>query len=402
MLEPSRIREQLGIVRWMLSSGSLLRVRGRLQRELPKAYRRGFYDTWVLSHIGARRRLARAPAGLVIPLTVKLSPTMRCNLKCAGCFAAHATAQGDLGLDLVERLVREARTMGTPSIGVIGGEPLLVRSLFDVFRANRDMGFYLVTNGTLVTRDVAERLRDVPNVITVVSIEGFRATNDALRGPGVFDRIMRAMGFLREARVGFGFSTVVHRANRDEVVSGAFIDHMIKQGCIAGGFLPYVPVGNAPRHDIVCTPEEVRGYYEKLDVLGRSRPILILKEGYSDGSFFNSGCGAAETLHVAANGVVEPCNGIQFTTADVHASSLEDVLASPFFSAIRELHPAGSRRCLVVTDPDGVLEAVKRHGAVPTHEGALENLEAYARVHREWPDASSPGLRQDPGVAACH
>lgn len=397
--EPSHLIEHLGILQWIVSSRSLLRVRARLQREMPSAYRKGFYDVWVKSHVGARRRLAKAPPGSVVPLTVKLSPTMRCNLRCKGCFAAHAPIDADLGLEVVSRLVAEARAMGTPSIGVIGGEPLLVHSLFDVFRANRDMGFYLVTNGTLVTREVCERLKELPNVLTVLSIEGFRATNDALRGKGVYDRILRAMSRLRDARVGFAFSTVVHRANRDEVVSAEFMDHMIAQGCIAGGFLPYVPVGNEPRFDIVCSPDEVKGYYAKLDELGRRRALLVLKEGYSDGTFFNSGCGAAETLHVSAHGVVEPCNGIQFTTANVKTSSLEEIVASPFFQAIRRLHPQRERRCLVITDPEGVLRAVKEHGAVETHEGALASLEAWAKAHHERDDRDPPP--PGPTMAVC-
>jgi MoaA/NifB/PqqE/SkfB family radical SAM enzyme len=199
-LDTSNLLEHLGIFRWMVSSRSLLRVRARLQRELSPGYRKGFYDVWVKSHIGARRRLAHPPPGSTIPLTVKLSPTMRCNLRCKGCFAAHAPISGDLGLDLVSRLVSQARSMGTPSIGVIGGEPLLVHSLFEVFRAHRDMGFYLVTNGTLVTREVCERLQELPNVLTVVSIEGFQPTNDALRGKGVYDGVLRAMGHMRDAR----------------------------------------------------------------------------------------------------------------------------------------------------------------------------------------------------------
>jgi hypothetical protein len=174
---------------------------------------------------------------------------------------------------------------------------------------------------------------------------------------------------------------------------------MIEQGCIAGGFLPYVPVGNEPRFDIVCSADEVKAYYAKLDQLSRTRALLVLKEGYSDGSFFNSGCGAAETLHVSAHGVVEPCNGIQFTTANVKTSSLEEIVASPFFRAIRDLHPHRERRCLVITDPDGVLEAVREHGAVETHEGALASLEAWTRAHR---DRSESGPRPvGPNMAVC-
>lgn len=375
------IGNRLFLGRWLSSTQGLIRVRNRLKREIPSTYRRGFQKAWVESHLGARRRQAKT-SDAVVPLTIKISPTMRCNLHCLGCFAAAAPSGSDLGLGLLSRLVGEARALGTPSIGVIGGEPLLVPGLFDVFDANRDMGFYLVTNGTKVDGAVCERLRTLPNVITVISVDGFAETNDANRGRGVYEQILAAMCRLKEAHVCFGFSTVVHRQNRKEVVSARFLDEMIGQGCLMGAFLPYIPVGNAPRHDIVCSPQEVKDYYAELDTLARSRAILILKEGYSDGTFLNSGCAAAETMHITGNGDAEPCNGIEFSTANVRSHGISEILESPFFQAIRDLHPERTRRCLVVTDPEGVLRVVNQCGALPTHAGALERLEAYARDFR--------------------
>ena len=68
-----------------------------------------------------------------------------------------------------------------------------------------------------------------------------------------------------------------------------------------------MPVGAEPRHEVVCTDGEIRDYYRRLDQLGATRALFILKEGYSDGTFLNQGCGAAQTVHVNADGAA--CQG---------------------------------------------------------------------------------------------
>lgn len=278
--------------------------------------------------------------------------------------------------------MRQASDAGVGTMGIIGGEPLLVPDIYELFAEFPHVGFYLVTNGTLVDQEVVDRLTTLPNVVPIVSLEGFENTNDALRGEGVYRKVLAAMKQMRDARLIFGFSTTVHRENVDEVVSVAFVDHMIAQGCYFGGFIPYIPVGASPRYALVCSEQEVRGYYQRLDRMARTRPIAILKEGYSDGTFFNQGCRAGSTIHITATGQAEPCNGIEFYTHDIGHHTIEQVLTSPFFQAIRDLHPDGPRRCLVDTDPDGVLRAIATHGAVETHDGALAHLQEWsAQLH---------------------
>lgn len=371
------IAERGFVSRWIGANSNLLLLQKRLKSEIPAQRRRGFYQTWVFSHLGARRRQFAADEELS-PLTIKVSPTLRCNLRCRGCFAGDSPASGDLRRETLDRIVERASALGIRSVGVIGGEPLLVSGIFETFRAFPRTGFYLVTNGTLVDDATVAKLQELPNVITIFSIEGFERTNDSLRGEGVFEQVLEGMRRLRDGKLIFGFSTVVHRENVDEVVSERYLDFMIGQGCFFGGFLPYVPVGSAPRYDVVCDEAEVREYYRRIDEISRTRPLLILKEGTSDGTFLNTGCGAGETIHITASGEAEPCNGIEFSTHNAYHADPEEIFSSAFFRDIRRLHRGKDRCCLVINHPEEVLQAVRRHAARPTHLTALEHLEAYA------------------------
>lgn len=373
----SSLGDRLRILRWIGGTRNLALLRRRMHRELDPEYLRGFYRTWVWGHARRRLQLQSTPRGTPSPLTIKLSPSMVCNLRCRGCFAADHPSKERLDPDTLERLVEQAEAVGVSTIGVIGGEPLLVRDILDLFRRFPQTGFYLVTNGTLVRPEIVEQLAELPNVVPIVSLEGFEQTTDALRGRGVYAKVMAAMDAMRDGGLVFGFSTTVHRDNVDEVVSARYLDHLIERGAYFGGFIPYIPVGADPMYDLVCTPREVEGYYRRLDELARTRPIGLLKEGYSDGSFFNQGCRAGSTIHVTASGEAEPCNGIEFSTHNVHEHSLVDVLQSPFFQAIRDLHGDGPRRCLVDVDPQRILDAIDATGATPTHAGSREHLERW-------------------------
>ena len=376
----SEIKSKLFISRWINSNRNVLAIYSRLQAELPKDYRKKFYKTWVLSHIGARKKLIGKKKKDYSPLTLKISPTMRCNLSCLGCFATDYPVESDMNYQHLVKIVEEAYKVGIPSVGVIGGEPLLFSNIFNLFKKFENIGFYLVTNGTKITNTVIENLTKLPNVITIFSIDGFEDVNDFLRGKGVFQKIMNSMYMMKSKGLAFGFSTSVHHKSKTDVLSEKFIDLMIEKGCIVGAFLPYIPVGKTPQYDLICSEEEIVDYYNKLEWYAQTKPILILKEGWSDGSFLNSGCAAGDTMHVTEKGEAEPCNGIEFFVDNTNESTVEEILNSDFFRDIRKLNAKGIKKCITLTKPEAILDIVKKYNAKPTHELALQHLKEYIKI----------------------
>jgi MoaA/NifB/PqqE/SkfB family radical SAM enzyme len=234
-------------------------------------------------------------------------------------------------------------------------------------------------------------------VTPVFSVDGFEETNDRWRGQGVFQKITAAMRKMKEARIVFGFSTVVHKENLKEVISERYLGFMIDSGCFIGGFLPYIPVGDSPRHDVICSSTEVADYYRELDRISTGRPILVLKEGFSDGSFLNDGCGAGNTMHITSRGEAEPCNGIEFFVDRVQEKSLKELMTSDYFNDIRRLNDENGNRCIAITRPESVLQIVKKHGARATHEKALEHLEEYVSRRAKKPAAAVFEQPRPPG-----
>jgi uncharacterized Fe-S cluster-containing radical SAM superfamily protein len=129
------------------------------------------------------KEIAKGNASLNVLL---ISPTMRCNLDCVGCYANKYDKKDDLDLKVVDRLIKEGKKMGVALYTILGGEPFIKPELFEIFRRHNDVYFQLYTNGTLINEDICKKLLSVGNVFPQISIEGFEKETDASRGKGTY------------------------------------------------------------------------------------------------------------------------------------------------------------------------------------------------------------------------
>lgn len=107
-------------------------------------------------------------------------------------------------------------------INVTGGEPLLRKDLFDVMEQADRMGFPwgMVTNGTLITPDIIQRMQETHMRTISVSVDGIGEMHNSIRRlPGGFERIVQNLEAL--ARADFldciQITTVVSRRNIDSL-----------------------------------------------------------------------------------------------------------------------------------------------------------------------------------------
>ncbi len=148
--------------------------------------------------------------------------TKRCNLKCLHCYA-QATAAGapdelshEEGLDLL----RDLKDFGVPVVLFSGGEPLMRPDLFDLVDKTVALGMRAVisTNGTLIDRDLARRLKDLGLSYVGISLDGTEAVHDKFRGqPGSFNAAMAGVRHCQEEGLKVGLRFTVSRLNYQEV-----------------------------------------------------------------------------------------------------------------------------------------------------------------------------------------
>jgi MoaA/NifB/PqqE/SkfB family radical SAM enzyme len=164
-----------------------------------------------------------------MPLIRGLVLTNRCNLHCRHCDVA-TRGPKDLEFAEIRAAVSAFYREGGRCLYLEGGEPFLWRDgghgLDDIVDYAHGLGYLTVvvyTNGTFPIRTSADTV--------FVSVDGLRATHDALRGVS-FDRITRNIQDSPHASLFINFTVNSH--NKDEI--GAFCEHVRGVSNIRGVF----------------------------------------------------------------------------------------------------------------------------------------------------------------------
>ena len=329
------------------------------------------------------------------PFFFVLSPTMRCNLKCTGCYAAQYEKKDVITTEQIDRIFSEAKQLGIYFVTISGGEPFYREDLLDLWERHNDMFFLVYTNGTLIDEKLAKKLQELGNVAPAISVEGFKEETDKRRGQGVYEKLLEAWKNLRENGVLFGFSATCTRHNAEVIYSDEFIDFMIEQGALFGWYFQYIPIGRKPDTSLMATPEQRVWARERLEQIRNTKPI-ILADFWNDGHLAG-GCiaGGRVYFHINSHGDIEPCVFTHFTKNNIKDTTIREALQSDLFKAIRERQPYSKNLmcpCMIIDNPQVLREIVSQTGARPSYPGAesiitesASFLDEYAqKIHQYW------------------
>jgi heme b synthase len=173
--------------------------------------------------------------------------TKACNLRCRHCRAVPEAERSAVEFSTTEAfgLIDQIAEVAKPVVVLSGGEPLYRPDIFDIGAYGCSKGFRmaLATNGTMVDRAVAERLRSAGFSRVAVSLDGAAsATHDAFRGiPGSHARAIHGLQALRAAGVSVQVNSTIARHNVAELP--ALLDLALSLGADALHIFMLVPVG---------------------------------------------------------------------------------------------------------------------------------------------------------------
>jgi MoaA/NifB/PqqE/SkfB family radical SAM enzyme len=348
----------------------------RILRDLHPNQRDKWITNLAVNHLlsGTNKRKAwEEKEGYYPPSTVVISPTMKCNLSCYGCYAGDYDRSLELSLDEIDSILQQMKEMGVYFAVISGGEPFFKKDIFEIFRKHSDMAFLVFTHGGLIDEEMVEKLIEVGNVMPAFSLEGYEKETDERRGEGHFRKVMRAMDLLREAGLSFCGSFTQTSRNTDIITSDGYIDMLVEKGCFALWLFSYVPIGRNPDLSLMPTPEQ-RDLMRRRTIEFRAGKPLVMVDFWNDGPII-SGCiaGGRKYFHINANGDIEPCVFCHFATDNIRKTTLKEALNSPLFRTIRETqgkHDNLLRPCMLIDHPEVGREISGMEGAYPTHAGA--------------------------------
>ena len=321
--------------------------------------------------------------GFPVPFSILISPTMRCNLRCRGCYAANYSKEDDLPISVIDRVIREAKELGTCLFTILGGEPFVRKDMLKIYSKHNDAYFQVYTNGTLINENTAKILAKLGNVAPMISIEGFEKETDSRRGKGVYKKIIAAMEILKKYQIPFGFSCCVERSNVEKILSDEFLDMIIEKGALLGWLFLYMPLGENPSLERMPTPKQRFWMYKRVSEIRDKKPIFLI-------DFWNDapevgGCIAGRSyVHINSKGDVEPCIFTHFAVDNIKNKSLRQALNSRFFKEIRKRQPFNKNLfmpCMWIDNPKVGREIHRICQPYPTHPGADKQIK-YPKIRK--------------------
>lgn len=140
----------------------------------------------------------RYKQGMIPPFRrpiVVWNSTRRCNLTCMHCYSDSDNRQypGELSTKEAIEMIRGLAEFNVPVLLFSGGEPLLRNDLFELnaFAKQLRLRTVISTNGTLITRESAEKIKQADFDYVGVSLDGIGANNDRFRGKaGAFNQAL--------------------------------------------------------------------------------------------------------------------------------------------------------------------------------------------------------------------
>ena len=320
-----------------------------------------------------------------IPWLILMDPTSACNLHCTGCWAAEYGHKLNLTYEEMDSIITQGKELGIYFYMYTGGEPLVrKKDIIRLCEKHYDCEFHAFTNGTLVDDEFCEEMRRVGNLSLSISLEGFEEVNDMRRGEGVFDKVMAAMDRLKKYGTDFRYVNLLYhertlkRLHRDEFLR---YDHR-KGMYVSHWYFHYMPVGNDAAPDLLPTKEQREYMYhtgKRNPRCNRCESRFMPMDFQNDGEFVG-GCiaGGRNYCHINANGDVEPCVFIHYSSANIREVTLLEALKQPLFMAYRDRQPFNSnhlRPCPMLENPEILQEMIKETGAKSTDLQSPESAE---------------------------
>jgi len=307
------------------------------------------------------------------PFLVVWNYTNACNLKCKHCYQnADNPTPGELSTEQRKRIVDQLAQENVVALAFSGGEPLMRRDFFEVaeYTENNSVYVSVATNGTLITKAVAEKMRKVGVGYVDVSLDGANAeTHDSFRGvPGCFNKTVRGIKNLVKEDVYTCLAVTATKDNLHEIPDIIELGKKLKVKRIT--VFNFIPAGRAQAIlDLDLSPKErehllellydelIKGEIETVSTAPQLARVCLTKSQEEKRDMlapthfcaydlpgkvkyladFIGGCGAGR-IYCAfqPDGLVTPCVFIPIIVGDLRKQPLEEIwLNSPVLADLR-------------------------------------------------------------------
>ena len=147
--------------------------------------------------------------------------TKTCNLRCRHCYMDSDGGRYDeLSTEEAKKFIDDLSDFRVPVLLFSGGEPLIRKDFFELasYAGERGIRPTLSTNGTLIDRETARRIKEIGVGYVGISLDGLSDVNDKFRGvEGAYERAMRGIENCVAVGQRVGLRFTINRHNFEEL-----------------------------------------------------------------------------------------------------------------------------------------------------------------------------------------
>jgi len=280
--------------------------------------------------------------------------TDRCNLRCAHCYQEDYSGYNELDLDGLKQVADEIiRTLSKwekrGDIAITGGEPLLKEEMFPLIHylesADEISSLDILSNGTLINDKILAQIQELTKLRCVqLSMEGASPeSNDAIRGKGTFQKVIKAIRLLRSGGVKTNIMFTLQRRNVGDIPP--LIDLAVAEGISALTIERLVPTGSGAKiRNELLSSEEIKRVFDYisgraeqeinrggLTSISRSRPLWVMcnsNTGFPDTDTSNKDTAGGicsvglDGLCILPDATVLPCRRLPIPIGNLKNDSL--------------------------------------------------------------------------------
>ncbi|MFH1228781.1 MAG: radical SAM protein [Planctomycetota bacterium] len=253
----------------------------------------------------------------LIPLSVHLEITRRCNLDCKHCCQVKSDTRPEMAAARILRLIDELRNAGCLYLLISGGEPLMRRDFLAICRKahKSNLAIYVATNGTLIDEHIAKQLSTLNIMDISLSVYGAQAkTHDGVtRKKGSFEQTMKSVKLLKRYGLAARFKFIMMKDNMAEYES---MVKMANQLSVPYDLDPIItPCDNGQKNPIKYRLDD-----GQLGKIYQSESANLWPPGNGAGNY--AGCSLGKShCAISAYGDVYPCIQLPLAAGNINEQS---------------------------------------------------------------------------------
>jgi heme b synthase len=294
--------------------------------------------------------------------------TRRCNLKCVHCRSSsemEVKGHPDFSTEEAFRIIDDISSYAKPVVVLSGGEPLLRKDVFEIARYGTEKGLRmcLATNGTLVTDEICEKIKESGIRIVSLSLDGStKEVHDNFRNEnGAFDGTINAARLFKRHGIEFIINSSFTKRNQEEIPK---VYRLAKElGATAWYMFMIVPTGRGEEimEELISKEdyEEILNWHYQMEKDEQEmlvRPTcaphyyrIVLQKAKEEGSKFqrrtlkfstggSKGCIAGQLIClINVDGDVLPCSYFPMSAGNIKERSFKDIWEnSELFKKLRD------------------------------------------------------------------